>query len=392
MRKVWFLIALLVLAVSLALGGVFALTRPADRTDVQAKLALAKALASTSEAGFARVSNPKVFRFPEDHGPHPNYGVEWWYFTGNLESSDSRHFGYELTLFRIGITQEPPNGRSDWAASQVFMGHFALTDVKNDKFYAFERFSRQALGLAGASASEEGFSVWLEDWSIQGVGGETPAIRMSASEGDVAINLSLFSAKPLVLQGDEGLSRKSAEEGNASYYYSVTRMPTMGAISVGGEKYTVQGSSWMDREWSTTSLSDDQVGWDWFALQLSDGRDLMYYQLRQRDGQADPFSGGTLALQDGSSIPLAPEDVQVDVLDTWQSPLGNEYPSRWRLRIPSQDVELEVTPYMSNQELNLSVIYWEGAVRVSGTANGSPIAGQGYVEMTGYDGKSGGRS
>lgn len=392
MRKAGLLSALLVLIVGLSVGGVYAVTRPSERAEVQAGLSIAEALGGRSDAGFARALGPREFRFPRDHGPHAEYGIEWWYFTGNLETSGGRHFGYELTLFRIGLAAEPAEGRSDWGASQVFMGHFALTDVEEDKFYAFERFSRQALGLAGAASSEDGFRVWLEDWSVQGKGQREPTVKLVASEEGVSIDLSLTSAKPLVLQGENGLSRKSAEEGNSSYYYSVTRMPTSGVIIVGGEEFVVQGSSWMDREWSTTALSDDQVGWDWFALQLSDGRDLMYYQLRRKDGRVDPFSSGTLVLSDGSAIPLTPRDVRIDVLETWRSPLGNEYPSRWRLKIPSAGLELEVVPYAKNQELDLSVTYWEGAVRVSGTGDGSPIQGQGYVEMTGYGGKSGGRS
>ena len=392
MRKLAILFALSVLAVGLTLAGVYVLARPAQRTDVRAGLSLAEALNNPASAQFARVLGPRDFRFPTDHGPHSDYGIEWWYFTGNLETRDSRHFGYELTLFRIGLAPEPSDGRSDWGASQVFMGHFALTDVEDDRFYAFERFSRVALGLAGAVPEGDGFRIWLEDWSVQLGGGQAPSVRLVASQEGIALDLSLSSAKPLVLQGQDGMSRKSEGDGNASYYYSVTRMPTSGVVSIAGEHFAVQGSSWMDREWSTTALADDQVGWDWFALQLSDGRDLMYYQLRRRGGEVDPFSSGSLVQRDGAYTPLAPDDVRIDVLDTWRSPRGIEYPSRWRLSIPSAGLELEIIPYMSNQELDVSVTYWEGAVRVSGTGWGLPIKGQGYVEMTGYDGESGGRS
>lgn len=392
MRKPMILSGLLALVVALSLSGVWALTRPTERTEVAAELSLAEAFSDRSESGFTRVTAPREFNFPRDHGPHPDYGMEWWYFTGNLDATDSRHFGYELTLFRIGLSPEPPEVGSDWAASQVFMGHFALTDVDGDKFYDFERFSRQALGLAGADSTDDGFEVWLEDWSIQGDGQREPTVKLKASEGDISVELSLASDRPLVLQGERGFSQKSAEDGNASYYYSATRMQTSGIVTVGEQDFAVQGSSWMDREWGTTALSSNQVGWDWFALQLSDGRDLMYYQLRQEGGVIDPFSSGTLVMPDGSSLHLAANDVQVVVLDTWTSGTGNTYPARWLLKVPSTDLELEIIPFMADQELDVSIRYWEGAVKVGGSDGGVPVQGQGYVELTGYAEKSGGRS
>jgi predicted secreted hydrolase len=393
MRKAALLSSLLALVVALSLGGVWAQTRPTERVNVQAELSLSDALSTRNDSGFKRITAARDFDFPRDHGPHADYAIEWWYFTGNLDAAANRHFGYELTLFRIGLSsEEPDSGDSDWSASQVFMGHFALTDVENDRFYDFERFSRQALGLANATFENDSFAVWLEDWSVQGDGQLKPSVKLTAEENGIAIDLSLISAKPLVLQGEDGLSHKSADEGNASYYYSATRMQTSGVVSIAGDEFSVKGSSWMDREWSTTALSADQVGWDWFALQLSDGRDLMYYQLRQQDGQADPFSSGILVMPDGSSISLASGDVEIEVLDTWTSPQGIEYPSRWRLSVPSAGLELELVPYIADQVLNVSITYWEGAVRVSGTADGLPVQGQGYVELTGYAGESGGRS
>lgn len=339
----------------------------------------------TGDSGFAKVLQPRDFSFPEDHGPHPEYGVEWWYYTGNLDSEEGRHFGFELTLFRIGLTSESPERNSDWAASQLYMGHFAVTDVEKNRFYAFERFSREALGLAGASVAEDQkFRVWLEDWSVDGNGTTQPTITLRAAEEDVAIELSLVSDKPLVLQGDRGFSQKSAEPGNASYYYSITRMPTSGTVSIGQQSFAVQGNSWMDREWSTSALSEDQEGWDWFALQLSDGRDLMYYQLRLEDGGVDRFSSGMVVSRDGSTTSVSADEVSISVLDTWESPRGGSYPARWRLQIPSQSLDIEVTPYIENQKLDLSVRYWEGAVKVVGKSGGLPVSGSGYVEMTGY--------
>ena len=194
------------------------------------------------------------------------------------------------------------------------------------------------------------------------------------------------------MNGDRGFSQKSASPGNASYYYSITRMPTKGTLNVAGRAFRVVGDSWMDREWSTSALGEDQAGWTWFSLQLSDGQDLMFYQLRDLDGGIDPFSSGTAIFEDGSTRRLSADDVTIQVLDTWESPHGGEYPIKWRLRLPSESIEIEIIPYVKNQELDVSVRYWEGAVKLKGTSNGRPISGNGYVEMTGYATGSGGRS
>ena len=185
------------------------------------------------------------------------------------------------------------------------MGHFALTDVADNRHYHFERFSRGALGLAGAQATP--FRVWLEDWALTGAEADLFPLRLRAREGDIALDLTLDAGKPVVLQGDRGLSQKSAEAGNASYYYSHTRMPTQGTVSIGGRNFTVSGASWLDREWSTSALGPDQSGWDWFALQLDDGRELMFYRLRRKDGGMDSFSTGTLVEADGQTRRLRSE-------------------------------------------------------------------------------------
>jgi predicted secreted hydrolase len=332
--------------------------------------------------GFARARAPRSFSFPQDHGPHPDYRTEWWYFTGNLETPQGRHFGYELTMFRIGLAPKAPERASRWAANEVYLAHFAVTDVAGQSFRAFERLTRGALGLAGASATP--FRVWVEDWSAEGRATDALSVHLRAAEEGAGIDLLLESTKPPVLQGDGGLSQKSAEPGNASYYYSMTRMPTSGTLRVGAQTFQVQGLSWMDREWGTSALSPEQAGWDWFALQLSDGRDLMFYRLRRRDGSVDPFSAGSLVGTDGRAIKLARGDVHIEVLDQWASPDGVRYPSRWRLSVPKEGLELDIRPLVPNQELRLSVRYWEGAVGVRGRSRGSPIQGSGYVELAGY--------
>ncbi|HZH04431.1 MAG TPA: lipocalin family protein, partial [Myxococcaceae bacterium] len=209
--------------------------------------------------------------------------------------------------------------------------------------------------------------------------------RLRAAQAGVEIDLEVAAGKPPVLQGNRGLSQKSAEAGNASYYYSLTRMPTAGQVRIGNEVFAVQGESWMDREWSTSALGSDQVGWDWFSLQLSDGTELMYYQLRKADGTRDPFSRATWVDASDRSLTLDPQQIRLQILSNWQSPHSQvRYPSGWLLTVPTQELELTVTPLLKDQELNLAVRYWEGAVRVEGTRGGKPVQGNGYVELTGY--------
>jgi predicted secreted hydrolase len=188
-----------------------------------------------------------------------------------------------------------------------------------------------------------------------------------------------------MLQGDRGLSQKTAGAGNASYYYSLTRMPTRGTILADDRLHEVTGTSWMDREWSTKSLGAEQVGWDWFALQLSDGSEIMHYQLRRQDGSADPFSAGVDIPPHGEAVRLSRDEVRIEVLSTWRSPRsGTTYPARWRFSVPSRQLVLEITPALEDQELPVTVLYWEGAVHIQGTRAGQPITGRGYVELTGY--------
>lgn len=357
-----------------------------DERPVRTPLSVAEALSADTaaySAAYARALEARTFRFPEDHGPHPDYRTEWWYYTGNLSSAAGRRFGYQLTIFRTALRPsggEPPD--STWSTRQLYMGHFALSDVQADAFHAFERFSRGAAGLAGAYGRP--YRVWLEDWSAAGATADS--VSLLASEEDISIDLSLHRMKPIVLQGHGGLDQKGPEPGNASYYYSMTRMPTTGIVVIGGERHEVEGLSRLDREWSTSALGNNLVGWDWFSLQLDDGRDLMFYRLRRRDGTASPFSNGVVVDLDGSIHRLDERDVVLTPTRFWASPeTGRRYPIRWSFRIPSMDVDLDLLPYLEHQELNLAVTYWEGAVRVEGSH-----AGIGFVEMTGYGDPSSG--
>ncbi len=338
---------------------------------------------SAGSPGFERVLAPRALVFPEDHGAHNRYRTEWWYFTGNLLDTTGHHFGYQLTFFRLALTAEPSVSKSNWRSNQMYMAHFTVTDVQHNRFYTAERFSRAGNGLAGAERDK--FHVWLYNWSATVQDASDASIHIAAQAGDFAVALHLQALKPLVKQGQRGYFRKGSEPDNASYYYSYTRMVTDGTIILHGNKFAVHGLSWMDREWGTSSMSPQQTGWDWFALQLNDNSELMYYRLRRNDGLSDKHSGGTLFLADGGRRELQYRDVMIEELDKWTSLVsGITYPILWHLSIPASKLELDIVPLIKNQELNVSYRYWEGAVRVKGTKDGQPIDGQGYVELTGY--------
>lgn len=365
----------------------------------RATLSVTGILADADTVGFARADRPREFSFPDDHGPHPDFRHEWWYFTGNVRSADGRSYGFQLTFFRSALRPDDPGLESDWATRQAYMAHFALTDVARRRFHAFERFDRGALGLAGASAHP--FHVHVGDWTARAGAGAgarpqpggvlDPAaprnlhpIEVRAAEGGVALALTLEPVKPVVLQGDDGLSRKGPEPGNASYYYSLTRLAARGTVTVQGEERRVEGLAWLDREWGTSALGPELAGWDWFSIQLDDHTELMYYRLRHHDGTTDSLSRGSFVHRDGRVTRLEPGDVGLDAAGEWPSPRGGTYPSGWRLLIPSLDLELSVDPVLADQEVDLSFRYWEGAVAVTGRRGGARVEGHGYVELTGY--------
>jgi predicted secreted hydrolase len=365
--------------------------------EVRATLSAVGAIAGSDTAGYARAVEPRPFHFPQDHGPHPEYRTEWWYLTGNLATVDGGRVGYQLTFFRNSLSPEPPPGLSAWRTNQLWMAHLAITDVEGRTHHAAERLARGAGGLAGARA--EPFRVWLEGWAmdfmgppvqavVEGGRGEAPGLfplAVRASDEAWGLELELESAKPPVFQGEAGWSQKGPEAGNASYYISFTRLPTRGRVRMGEEWVEVVGDSWMDREWSTSALSEIHQGWDWFSLQLDDGREIMFFELRREDGAPEPLNHGALVEADGRYRTLLAHDVEVEVLGSWASPLdGARYPSGWLLRIPSAELELEIHPLVQDQEMNLSVRYWEGAVRVQGQDEEGSVEGYGFVELTGY--------
>ena len=344
-------------------------------------------LGTEADDGFARATEPREFTFPADHGSHREFRTEWWYFTGNLATPEGRHFGFELTFFRYALapaTAQRVEGASAWRADQVWMAHFAITDTAAGRFFARERLTREALGLAGAAT--EPLRVWVEDWSATGEGRDDDLqVRLAARDDVIALSLSLTSTVPHVAQGNRGLDVKGAGRGNASHYYSVPRLDANGDVTVDGETFPVAGVAWLDREWSTSSLDPGTVGWDWFALRLSDDSSLMFYRLRTAAGEASPYSGGTLLSADGTRTRLEADDVALTVLDHWTSrATGVRYPVAWRLAVPGSGIELTIQPYLENQELALSVRYWEGAVHAAGRSPRGPLTAEGYLELAGY--------
>lgn len=332
--------------------------------------------------GYARATEPRDFRFPEDHGPHPEFRNEWWYVTGNLDGVAGERFGFELTFFRFSLTPQGHSGiDSSWQTNQVYIAHFAITDVSAKEFHVAQRYSRGSAGLAGAKADP--FRLWLDDWSIEG-DNTSGRWHLRAHGDDFGIDLELLPLKPAILNGDGGLSQKSDIPGNASYYYSIPRLQSIGTLNVAERNYSVTGLSWLDREWSSSALSKSQRGWDWFALQLSDGSELMFYQLRRTDGSIDIHSAGTWIDANGKATRLLSDDVLISVTGYWQSERGDRYPAAWEMDIPSLNLSLSVTPVMADQELITNVRYWEGAVDVSAKASGTSVSGRGYVELTGY--------
>ena len=335
--------------------------------------------ASWPQQGFLRADRPRAFSFPADHGAHQGYRTEWWYLTGNLHTPERRPFGYQLTLFRIALSpQAPDRSASEWRAGHVWMAHLALTDAAAEKHYRRERFAREALGLAGAET--EPLRIWVEDWSLRR-DGPGSRWRLSAGTDAFSLELELEPQREPVLQGENGLSRKGSEAGNASYYYSITRLATGGTLRLGGERFALQGLSWLDREWSTSALAENQAGWDWFSLQLDDASDLMFYRLREKSGGSSPQSAGSVLSAGGGLLELKSEDVTLTPRRWWKSRKGVRYPVAWELTVAPLQRRFLVEALIDDQEMDLSVRYWEGAVSV--TEAGRRV-GSGYLEMTGY--------
>ena len=343
-------------------------------------LRITELLGGVGAEGFARATTPRPFQFPADHGPHRRFRNEWWYLTGHLHSGDGRAFGFQVTLFRVALRPEPLPSPSAWRSNQIWMAHAALSDLSRGTHQAYERFSREALGLAGSSTAP--LQLWVDDWRLQR-DSRTGSWQLRFPTPGFTLSLTLDPDSPIVAQGDNGLSRKSDAPGNASYYYSIPRLTAAGRLRMGGADVRVEGSAWLDREWSSSALDAQQSGWDWFSLQLIDGRNLMYYRLRRSDGRPDPHSAGSLSDRSGLLRRLGPDQVTLTPLAWWEVD-ERRYPVQWRLELPGEAHPWRVRALMDDQEMRLSVRYWEGAVEVVDEHDGT-LLGKGYLEMTGYD-------
>ncbi len=345
--------------------------------------------------GFAAALAPRPFEFPQDHGPHPAFRQEWWYVTGNLDAANGQRFGFELTFFRVALLPPPAEPAavaaaapatglvSAWRTREIYMAHFAVTDVAGKRFRFQQKLSRAALGLAGAQAMP--LHVWVDDWSLEArPNGTTTSWELHAVQPGYAIELVLAPQSAPVLNGDAGLSRKSDRLADATYYYSMPRLGVRGRLLRDGQPLEVRGLAWLDREWGSGGLGPREVGWDWLALQLDDGSALMFYALRDRGGGRDVHSAGSWIAADGSVRSLSNADVGIAVTGEWRNRSGERYPGGWRVRVPALALDLAVHPVLADQELRTTPPYWEGAVDVSGARAGKRVDGRGYVELVGY--------
>jgi predicted secreted hydrolase len=335
---------------------------------------------------FSKALSGYTYQFPRDFYSHDDFRIEWWYYTGNLEEvGTSRPFGYQLTFFRVALDTVDSNPNSSkWKVSHIYFAHMTLSDIEGEEFHYFERINRKGIGNAGADS--ERLMVWNEDWFLKS---EDEKHLLEAVESGTGLKLQLVPMKQLVFHGENGISKKGSDAGNASHYFSYTRMKTSGTVLIGGKTYKVLGTSWMDHEYSSNQLNDELSGWDWFSLKLDNQTELMLYQLRLKTGGADSFSSGTLVSADGMTRHLKQNEFIVKPLTQWKSKRsGITYPLGWELELPGLGIKLNLSPDLYDQELyNLRSIfasYWEGSISVEGTISGDLVKGKGYVELVGY--------
>lgn len=323
--------------------------------------------------GFAAVTPGRAFSFPDDHGPHPGYRIEWWYVTANLSDANGARYGAQWTLFRQAMM--PGNSGEGWDSKQIWMGHIAVTNAVTHRFA--ETLSRGGIGTAGVAALP--LHAWIDDWSLQGGDGfdamRVTPLDLRADAADFSVALTLQANAPLALQGDAGFSRKSDEE-QASYYYSQPFFRAMGRIAIDGKPVDVTGHAWLDREWSSQPLSVNQTGWDWLSLHLDDGAKLMLYRLRGRDGVA--YVSGNWIAPDASSVQLSSREITATPL-AMSAVAGRQMPKSWRITVASRGIEIVTTPLNPQSWMATRFPYWEGPIGFSGSHSGV-----GYLEMTGY--------
>jgi predicted secreted hydrolase len=341
--------------------------------------------------GYLSVTGPCNLDFPGDHGPHPGYRTEWWYYTGNLQAETGEKYGFQLTFFRSQISpsderQKWPQPTSAWRTQQVYLAHSAISNITGKQHLQAELISRGALNMAGAKQIEDTTTLFLKNWSAD-IGPDQHLLTVN-SDG-FSYELALTPEKPPVLHGIAGYSLKGSTAERASCYYSFTRLNAQGKLSIGENIVAVKGSAWMDHEYSTALLEPGLQGWDWFSLQLSDKTEVMAFVLRKEKGGIGPASSATVIGNQGQNRHISNDEFVVTVRNTWKSPHTKAvYPAGWRLQIFPYALDLTITPNLADQEMQSSlstgVIYWEGSVSIEGTRAGQPVVGQGYVELTGY--------
>ena len=347
--------------------------------------AFAVAIALAAAAQYHEALPGYRYHFPRDHFNHPDFQTEWWYYTGNLKSADGRRFGFELTFFRRGVDRDP-KVLGSWDVRDLYIAHLALSDLDGGKFMHTQRTNRAGPGLAGVSDADD--RIWNGNWQVLW---RENAKDLQAIDPRFALHFTMRSAKAPVLNGENGVSQKAPGLGRASHYISLTRLNTSGEIQLSGKTFTVAGSAWMDHEFFTHQLDEDQVGWDWISIQLQDNTELMLFNLRRKDGSIDPYSAGTFVDARGNSTHLRSDEfILAPAGDTWISPTTHAaYPLRWKISVPKFGIALESSTLLRTQELTFSSgflpAYWEGAVNLSGIKEGSQVSGVGYLEMTGYD-------
>ncbi|MCX7718660.1 MAG: hypothetical protein N2111_09720 [Candidatus Sumerlaeaceae bacterium] len=342
--------------------------------------------ATTNSAGFCTAERPRTWVFPRDHGAHPGYQTEWWYITGNVADASGRPFGFQFTIFRREITTSTEGRRSSWAVRDIFLAHAAVSDIEDRRFHHTEAARRPVAGTAGAST--ETLKIWGGGFHLDGSNPGRPW-RLGAEGKGFSYNLELSPLKPPVFHGPGGVEKKGDAPGQASYYYSIPRLATSGTVSLDGRTYMVTGEAWMDHEFGSATLANNQAGWDWFGLQLDDGTDLMAYRMRLKDGGLDRNSAATLIDRQGNPYWFTASEFVITPHGEWRSPhSGALYPAAWRIEIPARGLELEVRPRAADQELSTGgttgVTYWEGSVSVDGQSSGTAVKGLGYAELTGY--------
>jgi predicted secreted hydrolase len=336
--------------------------------------------------GFSLARPGYAWKFPSDHGNHPSYRTEWWYYTGHLKTPDGKRYGFELAFFRQALSRQVDN-LSSFTPRDLYFAHFALSDLTAKQFWFAEKLNRPGPGLAGAKSG--GVEVWNENWRAFH---EAPGHHLIAEEGSHSIDLKLASPFPPTLEAKGGYSVKGAGLGNASLYYSFPLMTVTGNLGINGKTQPVVGQAWMDHEFFSGDLSPEETGWDWFGLQLSDGTELMLYRLRLKAGGLSPVSSGTFIDRAGKAVHLQAADFRAQALESWKSPqTGVVYPTRWLVQIPKLQLSFEVGADFHGQELDTAastrILYWEGSVSLTGNRGLKPIKGEGYMELTGYDGK-----